>query len=60
MRQSRVKTAYAALFDWKRADVDQKQRLQNVFFSNGLKYHPENQAALLLTVCFPRHLNSAS
>ena len=26
---------------WKAADIDQKQRVQNILFSNGLKYHPE-------------------
>ena len=26
---------------WKRADLDQKQRVQNVLFPGGLKYHPE-------------------
>ena len=26
---------------WKRADVDQKQRLQNILFPDALKYHPE-------------------
>ena len=26
---------------WRRADVDQKQRVQNVLFPSGLKYHPE-------------------
>ena len=26
---------------WKRADMDQKQRVQNVLFPNGLRYHPE-------------------
>jgi hypothetical protein len=25
---------------WERADIDQKQRVQNVLFPNGLKYHP--------------------
>jgi hypothetical protein len=26
---------------WERADVDQKQRVQNILFPEGLKYHPE-------------------
>ena len=26
---------------WRRADVDQKQRVQNILFPDGLKYHPE-------------------
>ena len=26
---------------WERADLDQKQRVQNVLFPGGLKYHPE-------------------
>jgi hypothetical protein len=26
---------------WKRADVDQKQRVQNILFPDGMKYHPE-------------------
>ena len=26
---------------WERADVDQKQRVQNILFPTGLKYHPE-------------------
>ncbi len=26
---------------WERADLDQKQRVQNVLFPSGLKYHPE-------------------
>jgi site-specific DNA recombinase len=26
---------------WKRANIDQKQRVQNVLFPRGLKYHPE-------------------
>lgn len=26
---------------WERADVDQKQRVQNILFPSGLKYHPE-------------------
>ena len=26
---------------WERASLDQKQRVQNVLFPNGLKYHPE-------------------
>ena len=26
---------------WERADVSQKQRVQNVLFPSGLKYHPE-------------------
>jgi site-specific DNA recombinase len=27
---------------WQRADVDQKQRVQNVLFPSGLKYHPQD------------------
>jgi hypothetical protein len=26
---------------WEQANVDQKQRVQNILFSGGLKYHPE-------------------
>ena len=26
---------------WKRAEVDQKQRVQNILFPDGLKYHPQ-------------------
>jgi hypothetical protein len=26
---------------WAQADLDQKQRVQNVLFPSGLKYHPE-------------------
>ena len=26
---------------WEQADVNQKPRLQNILFPNGLKYHPE-------------------
>ncbi len=27
---------------WEKANIDQKQRVQNILFSGGLKYHPEN------------------